>query len=75
MNCSSDCVLTFLNSNIALTGCEKLKLSKHKLAIRKLVDRQVPLPWKELLIVQSAGFLLPFLASVLPTFANLIAAK
>ena len=42
MNCISECDFNVLNGNIALTGCEKRKLSKHKQALRKLVDREVP---------------------------------
>jgi len=43
VNCISECVLNVLNGYIALTGCEKRKLSQHKLALRKLVDKQVPI--------------------------------
>ena len=46
LNCISECVWKFLNGNVALTGCVKRKLSKHKLALRKLVDRRVPLQCK-----------------------------
>ena len=60
MNCISECVLNVLSRNIALKGCEKRKLSKHN-----LVDRQVTLPGKKRLIVQSRSFLLPLLAAVL----------
>jgi hypothetical protein len=75
VNCISECVLNVLNDNITLTGCEKRKLSKHKLVQRKLVYRKVPLQGTKRLIVQSGGFLLPFLAAFLPTLASLIAAK
>jgi hypothetical protein len=74
VNCISECVVNVLNGNIALTGCEKRKRSKHKLAQRKLVDKQVSSPGKKRLIVQH-GFLLPLLAAVLTTLTNLIAAK
>ena len=56
-------------------GREKRKLNKHKLVLRKVVDRLVPLPGKERLIVQSGDFLVPLLAAVLPTLASLITAK
>ena len=39
VNCISECVLNVSNGIIALTGCENRKLSKHKLALRKLVDK------------------------------------
>ena len=55
VNSISECVLNVLNGNVALTGCVKRKLSKHRLALRKLVDRHVPLQGKELLIVQRGG--------------------
>ena len=57
-----------------MTGCENRKLSKHKLALRKLV-RQVQFQGKKWLIFQIGGFLLPFLAAVLPTLASLFEAK
>ena len=38
VNCISECVLNVLNGHIALTGCEKHKLIKHKLALSKLVN-------------------------------------
>jgi hypothetical protein len=31
VNCISECVLNVLNGNVALTGCVKRKLSKHRL--------------------------------------------
>ena len=75
MNCTSEFVLNVLNGNIAVTGCAKRKFGKHKLALRKLDDKHVPLPGKKRLIVQRGFFLLPLLAAVLPTLASLIAAK
>jgi hypothetical protein len=74
-NCISECALNVLNVNVALTGCVKLKLSKHRLALRRLVDRRVPLQGKKRFIFQRGGFLLPLLTSILPTLASLIAAK
>ena len=38
-DCISECVLNVLNGKVTLTGCVKRKLSKHKLALRKLVDK------------------------------------
>ena len=75
MNCISECVLNVLNGNVALTGCVKRKLSKHRLAMRRLVDRRVSLQGKKRVIVQRWGFLLPLLTAVLPTLASLIVAK
>ena len=43
VNCISECVLNVPNGNVALTGCVKRKLSIHRLSLRKLVDRRVPL--------------------------------
>ena len=74
VNCISDCALNVMNGNVALTGCVKRKLSKHRLALRRLFDRCVPLQGKKRLIVQR-GFLLPLLTAVLPTLASLIFAK
>jgi hypothetical protein len=75
VNCISEIVLNVLNGNVALTGCVKRKLSKHRLALCRLVDRRVPLQGKKRLIVQRGGFLLPILTAILPTLAALIAAK
>ena len=55
MNCISECVLNVLNGNIALTGCEKRKLNNHILALRKLVDKQVPITGKKRLILHRLG--------------------
>ena len=59
VDCISERVLNVLNGNVALTGCEKRKLSKHMLALRKLVDRQVPLQGKKRLTVLSVGSTCP----------------
>ena len=75
VNCISECVLNVLNGNVALTGCVKRKLSKHRLALRRLVDRRVTLQGKKRLIVQRGGFLLPLMKAILPTLASLTAAK
>ena len=75
VNCINECVLNVLNGNVEQTGCVKRKLSKHRLALRKLVDRHVPLQGKKRLIVQRGGFLLPLLAAFLPTLVSLIADK
>jgi len=72
VNCISECVLNVLNGNIKMTGCDTRKLQKHKAALRKFVDRHVPLSSKKKLIVQRGGFLLPLLSSVLPTLASLM---
>ena len=75
MNCISECALNILNGNVALKGCVKHKLSKHRLASCRLVDRRVPLQGKERLIVHRGGILLPLLTAIIPTHASLIAAK
>ena len=41
VNCISECVLNVLNGNVALTSCVKRNISKHRLALRRLVDRRV----------------------------------
>jgi len=43
VNCLSECFLNVLNGNIQLSVCNMGKLNKHKSAIRKVVDRHVPL--------------------------------
>jgi hypothetical protein len=75
VNCISECILNVLNGNVALTGCVNRKLSKHRLALRRLVDKRVPLYGKKRLIVHRGGFLLLLLTAILPTLASLEAAK
>ena len=75
MNCISECVLNVLNNNVALTVCVKCKLSKHKLALRKLLNKKLPIIDKKRLIVHRGGFIIPLLGTVLPTLASLISAK
>jgi len=78
MNCITECVLNVLKGNIALPGCVKRKLSKNKLALRKLVDKQVPITGKKRLILQRGGSISPFwqqycpnlLVSLLPSNAS-----
>ena len=55
VNCISACVLNVLNGNVTLTGCVKRKLSKHKLALRKLVYKQVQNTGKKRIILQRGG--------------------
>lgn len=71
LNSISECVLNVLNGNIKLTECLKKKLRKHKVILRKIVDKSVTHTTKKKLLNQSGGFLLPLLSSVLPILANL----
>jgi len=68
----SECSLNPLRSNVKLTPCQKRKLRKHILHLRKLADKRVSLSSKKKAIVQRGGFLLPLLGVVLPTIASLI---
>ena len=61
-----ECVLSVLNGNVWLSGCDTRNLRKHKAVLRKLVDKRVPLPGKKKVIFQRGGFLLPLLSAVLP---------
>jgi hypothetical protein len=67
-----ECVLNVLNGNVSLTACAKRKLQKHKVVLRKVADKRVPLSSKKRLIVQKGGFLLPLLTAVLPALASYI---
>ena len=67
--------MNVLNGSVVLTGCVKRKLSKHKLILLKLVDKEAPITNKERLILHRGGFILPLLTTILPTLASLIAAK
>jgi len=68
----SECSLNLLRDNVKLTPCEKRKLRKHRVHLRKLADRRVSLSSKKEVIVHRSGFLLPLLGAVLPTIASLI---
>ena len=72
VNSISECILNAVNGNVKLTGCNTHKLRKHKVTLRKVVDKRVPLSTKKKLIVQRGGFLLPLLRAVLPVIASLI---
>ena len=60
MNCISECVLNVLKGNDALTDCVKRKLSKHRLTLTKLVERQVTLQDKKRLIVRRGVYSSPY---------------
>ena len=72
VNSKSECIPNVLNGNVKLTGSNTSKLRKHKVKLRKVADKRVPLTTKEKLIVQRGGFLLPLLSAVLPAIASLI---
>jgi hypothetical protein len=67
-----ECALNVLSGNLDLTDCAKRKLRKHKLVLRQVADKRVPLSSKKRLIVQKGGFLLPLLTAVLPALASYI---
>ena len=52
--------MNVLSVNIALTACVKSKLSKHKLALRKFFDKQVPTTGKNLFTFQRGVSSSPF---------------
>ena len=72
VNSLHECVLSVLNGNVNLSGCDTRKLRKYKAILHKVADRRVPLCSKKELIVQRGGFLLPLLSAVLSTIASLI---
>ena len=67
----SECSLNLLRGNVKLTPCQKRKLRKNRVHLRKLADKRVSLTSKKS-IVQRGGFLLPLLGAVLPTIASLL---
>jgi len=78
-NCKSElvktlsaCSLKLLRGDVKLTPCQKRKLRKHRVHLRKLADKRVSLTSKKKAIFQRGGFLLPLLSAVLPTIASLI---
>jgi len=68
----SECSLNVLRGNVKLTPCQKRKLRKYRVHIRKLADKRVSLTSKKKAIVQRGGFLLPLLGAVLPTIVSII---
>ena len=68
----SECSLNLLLGNVKLTQCQKRKLRKHRVLLRKLADRHVSLSAKKKSVVQRGGFFLPRLVAVMPTIASLI---
>jgi len=69
VNSISEFILNVLNGNVKLTGCNTRKLRKHKVTLRKVAGKPVPLSTKKKLIVQRGGFLL---SAVLIAIASLI---
>jgi hypothetical protein len=49
-------VLNVLNGNVGLTSCAKRKLQKHKIVLRKVADKRVPLSSKKRLMLEKGGF-------------------
>ena len=47
-------------------------MRKHKITLRKVADKRVPLSTKKKLIVERGGFLHPLLGAVLPAITSLI---
>jgi len=72
VNSIIECILNVLNGNVKLAGCNTRKLRKHRVTLRKVADKRVPLSTKKRLIIQREGFLLPLLSAVLPAIASLI---
>jgi len=55
-----------------VSDCAKRRLSKHRSVLRKVADKRVSSSAKKRLIIERDGFLVPLLAAVLPTVANLL---
>ena len=72
VNSISECILNVLNGNVKLTSCNTRKLRKHRVTLRKVIDKRVLLSTKKKLVVQRGGFLLPLLSAVLPAIASLV---
>ena len=72
MHSICECVLNVLKSKDRLSDCVARKLRKHRVFLRKVVDKRVPLPGKKKFIVQRGGFLLPLMGAVLPALVSLI---
>jgi len=75
VNSISECILNVLNGYVKLADCNTRKLLKHKVTLRKVADKRVPLSTKKRLIILRGGFLLPLLSAVLPAIASQIASS
>jgi len=72
VNSISECILNVLNGNVKLAGCNTRKFLQHRVTLRKVADKRVPLSTKKRHIIQRGGFLRPLLSDVLPAIASLI---
>ena len=68
----SECILNILNGNVKLAGFKTRKLRNHRVTLRKVADKRVPLSTKKKLTIQRVGILLTLLYAVLPAIASLI---
>jgi len=71
VNSIIECILNVLKGNVKLAGCNTRKLRKHKVTLRKVADKRVPLATKKRLIIRRGGFLIPLLSTVVPAIASL----
>ena len=73
LQCLSECAYNILKGNVHLTPTQKTKLTKYKLKIRQVADKQVALKKKQKTL-QTGGFLplllAPLLSSVIGPLAG-----
>jgi hypothetical protein len=60
-----ECAINTLNWNLKLSTEEKNKLSKYKSKLRAVVNTKINFKSKHKLLIQSGGFIVPLLTSVL----------
>lgn len=67
-----ECSLNTLKGNISLSKQQKTHLRKHKLTLRKLAHKKLPLYQKRKLIIQRGGFLNWLIPAALTTISTLL---
>ena len=70
IRCICKCTLNILHDHAPISQKHKNQLSRHKMCLRKLVDRKISLKQKK--VIQNGGLLGALLSAVIPTVASLI---
>lgn len=71
----SEITLNILRGNIKISPQKTKKLQAHKVAIRKIASKEISLPTRKKLILQSGGFLPTLLIPALTILADIAANK
>lgn len=71
-----ECILNTINGNVELDPQTKIKITKHKKALRKLIDRRDSVKNKKKILLQKGGGFLPLLLpTILEVASNIFGIK